>query len=66
MLGFMDLHPMRADSLWSVTPAQASSGGVISATAEIARLALFLSTPSARHITGRALHVGRGTARNYG
>lgn len=29
---------------------------------EIARLALFLTTPAARHITGQTLHVGRGAA----
>lgn len=29
---------------------------------EIARLALFLTTKAARHITGQTLHVGRGTA----
>lgn len=32
---------------------------------EIARLALFLSTPAARHITGQTLHVGRGAAITY-
>lgn len=29
---------------------------------EIARLALFLTTPAARHITGQTLHVGRGAS----
>ena len=29
---------------------------------EIARLAVFLTTPAARHITGQTLHVGRGAA----
>lgn len=28
--------------------------------AEIARMAVFLATPAARHITGQTLHVGRG------
>ena len=28
--------------------------------AEIARLALFLCTPAARHITGQTLHVSHG------
>ncbi len=37
-----------------------------SVAAEIARLALFLSTPAARHVTGQTLHVGRGTAASYG
>lgn len=32
------------------------------ASEEIARLALFLTTPAARHITGQTLHVGRGAA----
>ena len=37
-----------------------------SVASEIARLALFLTTPAARHITGQTLHVGRGTAATYG
>lgn len=37
-----------------------------SVASEIARLALFLSTPAARHITGQTLHVGRGAAATYG
>jgi len=37
-----------------------------SVAAEIAQLALFLSTPAARHVTGQTLHVGRGTAASYG
>ncbi len=36
-----------------------------SAAAEIARLAVFLATPAARHITGQTLHVGRGAAVSY-
>lgn len=35
------------------------------AASEIARLALFVSTPAARHITGQTLHVGRGAAVTY-
>ena len=38
----------------------------VASAAEIARLALFLSTPAARHVTGQTLHVGRGTAASYG
>jgi NAD(P)-dependent dehydrogenase (short-subunit alcohol dehydrogenase family) len=34
--------------------------------AEIARLALFLTTPSARHITGQTLHVSQGALANFG
>lgn len=34
--------------------------------AEIARLALFLSTPAARHITGETLHVSHGALANFG
>jgi NAD(P)-dependent dehydrogenase (short-subunit alcohol dehydrogenase family) len=34
--------------------------------AEIARLALFLTTPAARHITGQTLHVSQGTLANFG
>jgi NAD(P)-dependent dehydrogenase (short-subunit alcohol dehydrogenase family) len=33
---------------------------------EISRLALFLTTPAARHITGQTLHVGRGALANFG
>ena len=36
------------------------------AAAEIARLALFLSTPAARHITGQTLHVSQGALANFG
>lgn len=36
-----------------------------SAASEIARLAMFLTTPAARHITGQTLHVGRGAAVTY-
>ena len=34
--------------------------------AEFARLALFLTTPSARHITGQTLHVSQGALANFG
>jgi NAD(P)-dependent dehydrogenase (short-subunit alcohol dehydrogenase family) len=34
--------------------------------AEITRLALFLSTAAARHITGQTLHVNRGAVANFG
>ena len=34
--------------------------------AEITRLALFLTTPSARHITGQTLHVSQGALANFG
>lgn len=37
-----------------------------SAAAEMARLALFLTTSAARHITGQTLHVGRGALANFG
>jgi NAD(P)-dependent dehydrogenase (short-subunit alcohol dehydrogenase family) len=33
---------------------------------EIARLALFLTTPAARHITGQTLHVSHGALANFG
>lgn len=45
------------DGLSSTPPAVA---------AEIARLALFLSTPAARHITGQTMHVSRGALANFG
>lgn len=34
--------------------------------AEIARLAMFLTTPAARHITGQTLHVSKGALANFG
>jgi NAD(P)-dependent dehydrogenase (short-subunit alcohol dehydrogenase family) len=34
--------------------------------AEITRLALFLTTPAARHITGQTLHVSTGALTNFG
>lgn len=34
--------------------------------AEIARLALFLATPAARHITGQTLHVSHGALTQFG
>jgi len=37
-----------------------------SVATEIAKLALFLTTPAARHITGQTLHVGRGALANFG
>lgn len=45
------------DGLGSTPPAVA---------AEMTRLALFLSTPAARHITGQTLHVSRGALANFG
>ena len=51
-------------------PAQPGYDGLAgeppSAATEIARMALFLATPAARHITGQTLHVGRGAAVTYG
>ena len=42
------------------------TGEPASAVAEIARMAVFLATPAARHITGQTVHVGRGPAITYG
>jgi hypothetical protein len=33
---------------------------------EISRLALFLTTPAARHITGQTLHVSHGALADFG
>jgi enoyl-[acyl-carrier-protein] reductase (NADH) len=33
---------------------------------EISRLALFLTTPNARHITGQTLHVSAGLLSHFG
>lgn len=35
-------------------------------SAEVVRLALFLTTPAARHITGQTLHVSRGALAHFG
>lgn len=37
-----------------------------SVAAEISRLALFLTAPAARHITGQTLHVSHGAFANFG
>lgn len=37
-----------------------------SVAAELTRLALFLTTPAARHITGQTLHVSHGALANFG
>jgi NAD(P)-dependent dehydrogenase (short-subunit alcohol dehydrogenase family) len=37
-----------------------------SAAGEISRLALFLTTPAARHITGQTLHASHGALANWG
>ncbi|EFG79261.1 short-chain dehydrogenase [Mycobacterium malmoense] len=37
-----------------------------SVAAEVARLALFLTSPSARHITGQTLHVSHGALAQFG
>ncbi|HEU0192457.1 MAG TPA: SDR family oxidoreductase [Mycobacterium sp.] len=42
------------------------TGTAPSAPDEIARLALFLTTPSARHITGQTLHVSSGALAHFG
>jgi enoyl-[acyl-carrier-protein] reductase (NADH) len=33
---------------------------------ELSRLALFLTTPSARHITGQTMHVSQGALAHFG
>ena len=42
----------------------AGLGSAAPVAAEIARLALFLSTPAARHITGQTMHVSNGALAN--
>lgn len=37
-----------------------------SVAGEVARLALFLTTPAARHITGQTLHVSHGALAQFG
>ena len=44
----------------------AGLGSSAPVAAEIARLALFLSTPAARHITGQTMHVSNGALANFG
>jgi len=43
-----------------------STGVPASGSDEIARLALFLTTPAARHITGQTLHASHGALANWG
>ena len=43
-----------------------TTGVPASAASEIARLALFLTTPAARHITGQTLHASHGALANWG
>jgi NAD(P)-dependent dehydrogenase (short-subunit alcohol dehydrogenase family) len=43
-----------------------ATGVPASAAAEIARIALFLTTPPARHITGQTLHASHGALANFG
>ncbi len=40
--------------------------GSVTAADEITRLALFLTTPAARHITGETLHVSQGALASFG
>jgi NAD(P)-dependent dehydrogenase (short-subunit alcohol dehydrogenase family) len=42
------------------------AGVQASAAGEISRLALFLTTPAARHITGQTLHASHGALANWG
>ena len=53
-----DAAPSRATTACPSTPPPVA--------AEIARLALFLTTPAARHITGQTLHVSHGALANFG
>jgi NAD(P)-dependent dehydrogenase (short-subunit alcohol dehydrogenase family) len=43
-----------------------ATGVPASAASEIARVALFLTTPAARHITGQTLHASHGALANWG
>jgi NAD(P)-dependent dehydrogenase (short-subunit alcohol dehydrogenase family) len=43
-----------------------ATGVPASAAGEIARVALFLTTPAARHITGQTLHASHGALANWG
>jgi NAD(P)-dependent dehydrogenase (short-subunit alcohol dehydrogenase family) len=43
-----------------------TTGIPASASGEIARLALFLASPTARHITGQTLHASHGALANFG
>ncbi len=42
------------------------AGTAPSVAAELTRLALFLTTPAARHITGQTLHVSHGALAHFG
>ncbi len=50
-------HESGYDGLTSPSP---------SVAAELTRLALFLATPEARHVTGQTLHVSSGTPAHFG
>lgn len=51
----------------SAEPGYDGISGSSSTTAdEITRLAMFLTTPAARHITGETLHVSQGALANFG
>jgi NAD(P)-dependent dehydrogenase (short-subunit alcohol dehydrogenase family) len=51
----------------SAEPGYDGAGGTPTSVAnEITRLALFLTTPAARHITGETLHVSQGALANFG
>jgi len=68
--GHLGTRGITINSIACGRSAQANYAGLAVATSsvpiEIARLALFLTTPAARHVTGQTLHVGRGAAVSYG
>ncbi len=49
---------------WGHRPLAGDSPPTVAA--EVARLALFLTTPAARHITGQTLHVSHGALTQFG
>ncbi|MEZ0050072.1 NAD(P)-dependent dehydrogenase (short-subunit alcohol dehydrogenase family) [Mycobacterium sp. MAA66] len=64
------IRGIRVNALASGRGAEPGYDGVDSApepvASEITRLALFLTTPAARHITGQTLHVSSGALANFG
>lgn len=64
------IRGIRVNAVASGRGAEPSYDGVGSTpgpvAAEITRLALFLTTPAARHITGQTLHVSSGALANFG
>ena len=54
------------DALQILADQDVTDAGDATVGSELTKLALFLTTPAARHITGQTVHVGRGALANFG